>query len=989
MMHNDTEIPGTRSSASNGDVILFGDFCLVPSTRTLTKRGEIIPVGDRALDLLIALVNRAGQVVSKADLFAIVWPRTSIVESALRVHIAALRKMLGDDRAGARLITSVRGRGYVFVAQTKRASAGDTLEKVPEQLIARFQERVPAPLIRIIGRDEVVAEIADELPRKRLVTITGTGGIGKTAVALAVMRTLANFFRDGVALLEFALLNKPDLVAPQLASLLRVPVPDRQPLQYLISHIRQRHMLIVFDNCEHLIETISPTAEMILQGAPQIRILATSREPLRALGERVCRLVPLAAPPASSSLTAAEALQSPAVQLFAERARATNSLFELTDADAPVVAEICTRLDGLPLAIELAAARVSFFGLRGLADRLDDRFRVLTKARRTALPRHRTLAAMIDWSYDHLDEEEKRVWRRLAVFPASFSIEAANSITRLQPTDDFDPVDVLDSLIEKSVVAAESQGDGVRYRLLESLRLYALDKLSESREREQVRRRHAEHSYRYALKAGDASAEMPTAAWLAKHSNFIADLRAAIEWTFGLGGDPVLGIRIIAVSARLWFRMLLLPELRRHLEPAIKLAPQFVEIDDEIVMRLHIALAISIFHTDGSVREVRDALDRALAIAERRDDVGCQLEIIWTHCRWSYTYGDYRALRLWLNRMRELESKLKFSRAVEADAPSRSLGSVSSWWRPELSIVALCDRIGAFSHHLLGEQEQALWHAERARADMWRNREDGAVEYDHEHDIAIRQHYARILWVIGRPDQAWQIVRDTIDIPPGQTDAKGMANAAVSTANQSVALDFFLVYAACPIAFWTGDLELARRCLLLLLRRESGIDFHFWQMVGHLYERVLAYLERATHGVPGVPDDLTGEGARIPVHADSLSTFHWRLLCPQSLSEAIGGPTNWCTAEIMRAHGEALLDAQSLDARPKAEELFLQSMEISRKQNALSWELRSATSVARLWQVSGRTSEAQSLLRRVYERFSEGFATKDLREAKKVLDMLD
>jgi DNA-binding winged helix-turn-helix (wHTH) protein len=391
-MRNDTEIPDAGSSASNGDAILFGDFCLVPSARTLTKRGEVIPVGDRALDLLIALVNRTGQVVSNADLFAIVWPRTSIVESALRVHIAALRKVLGDDRAGARLIASVRGRGYVFVAQTKRASAGDTLEEAPERLIAKFQEHVPAPLVKIIGRDEVVAQIADELSRKRLVTITGAGGIGKTVVALAVMRKLANFFRDGMALLELALLVKPDLAVPHLASLLRVPAPDRQPLQHLISHIRRRDMLIVFDNCEHVIETISPTAEMILQGAPQIRILATSREPLRALGERVCRLVPLAVPPALSSLTAAEAFQSPAVQLFVERARATNSLFELTDADAPVVAEICARLDGLPLAIELAAARLSFLGLRGLADRLDDRFRVLTKARRTALPRHRTLA---------------------------------------------------------------------------------------------------------------------------------------------------------------------------------------------------------------------------------------------------------------------------------------------------------------------------------------------------------------------------------------------------------------------------------------------------------------------------------------------------------------------------------------------------------------------------------------------------------------------
>jgi hypothetical protein len=435
--------------------------------------------------------------------------------------------------------------------------------------------------------------------------------------------------------------------------------------------------------------------------------------------------------------------------------------------------------------------------------------------------------------------------------------------------------------------------------------------------------------------------------------------------------------------------MLLLPELRRYLELAIKLAPRFVEIDDETVMRLHIALAISIFHTDGSVSQVRHELDRALAIADRRNDIGCQLEIIWTHCRWSYTHGDYGALRPWLSRMRNIESKLKSNRAVDRGAPSRSLWSVSSWWRPELPTAPLCDRIAAFSHHLLGEQEQALWHAERARADMWHTRRDGAVEYDYEHDIAMRQHYARMLWITGRPNQAWQIARDTIDVSLGQRNTTGTATATATTAIQSVALGFFLVYAACPIAFWISDLETAGRCLSLLLTRDSGIDFHFWQTIGHLYERVLDHLKRVAHGDASGPKGLSNGGALIPIHADSLSTFHWTLLRPQSLRAAMSGPPNWCTAEIMRAHGEALIHEHALDAQRNAEELFLQSIEISHDQKALSWELRSATSLARLWHLSGRTTEAQSLLSQVYGRFSEGFATRDLREAKKLLDALD
>jgi hypothetical protein len=390
------------------------------------------------------------------------------------------------------------------------------------------------------------------------------------------------------------------------------------------------------------------------------------------------------------------------------------------------------------------------------------------------------------------------------------------------------------------------------------------------------------------------------------------------------------------------------------------------------------------------VREVRHALDHALAIAERRKDVGCQLEIIWTHCRWSYTYGDYGALRSWLSRMRNIESKLKSSRTVDAaGAPPQSVWSVSSWWRPKLPTAPLCNRIAAFSHHLLGDQEQALWHTERARADMWRTRPDGSIEHDHEHDIAMRQHYARMLWITGRPDQAWQIVRDTIDISRGHRNTTGTAGATDRTAIQSVALGFFLVYAACPIAFWINDLETAGQCLSLLLTRDSGIDFHFWQTIGHLYERVLDYLKRVVHGNASGPKGVCKDDALIPIHADSLSTFHWTLLRPQSLRAAMSGPPNWCTAEIMRAHGEALIHEHALDAQRNAEELFLQSMEISRKQNALSWELRSAISVARLWHLSGRATEAQSLLGQVYGRFTEGFATNDLRRAKRLLDTLD
>jgi predicted ATPase/DNA-binding winged helix-turn-helix (wHTH) protein len=934
-----------------GDVILFGDFRLTPSTRVLTREGSPVRLGARALDILIALIERAGLVVSKAELLAIVWPNTFIDESNLRVNIAALRKALADRKSGTRFIGCVPGRGYTFVAEVERISSGRNVVVFPRSAVANDRDHVPVPLVRIFGRDEIVGDIASQLPRKRLVTITGTGGVGKTAVALAVAQKLASTFQEGIQLVDLAPLASPVLVAAHLASLLRLPAPDTQPLPYAIAHLRPRNMLIVFDNCEHVIEAVGEITEAILQGAPGAYILATSREPLRATGEWVQRLEPLPVPPASTRLTAAEALRFPAVQLLAERSRACDVSWEMTDADAPVVAEICTRLDGLPLAIELAATRVLVFGLRGLADRLNDRFSILTKGPRTALPRHQTLEAMIEWSYETLSDDEKTVWRRFAVFRGVFTIDAADAIGNDRRAENFNIVDILDSLVDKSLVTVDSRGGEARYRLLESLRLYALNKLLGNKEAECVKRRHAQYWYERSVGSVDNWSDTPTAEWLSNHSGGIADVRAALEWAFAPEGDAILGIRIAAASAPLWFKTLLLPELRRNLERAIELAPRFAEIDDTLVMRMHIALGNTIFHTLGSVREAGEALDRALAMAERLDDVSSQLQIIWTHWGLSCAHGDYAAMRPWLERVRRI--LLNF---------------------PELPVAPLYDRMAALSCHLWGEQETALRHAEQAQSTaMVRcTRQKGVFVYDHK--TATSSHYSRILWISGRPDEASEVIRDTI------THAL--------TVDQSFAFGFFLVFAACPVSCWTGDLEAARRHLSILLDVQSGITFNVWQMAGRLYERVLDFLEEADHQLPAARDKLVRDTSLTPFQADCLSTFDWRLLCPQSLARAMGGSINWCTAEVLRAEGETLLDAGNADACPEAETLFLRSIDISRRQKALSWELRSATSLARLWHLVGRTTQARALLTEVYGRFTEGFTTRDLIEAKTLLDAL-
>lgn len=934
-----------------GDRYAFEEFQLWPSSRVLTRNNEPVPLGARALDILVALVERPGQVVSKPELLALVWPNRLIEESNLRVHIAAVRKALGDGRSGTRLIASVPGRGYTFVAEVVRTPRQDGKADRPGPSVSSLDHAgFPAALTRIFGRDEVVAEIADQLPRSRLVTITGTGGIGKTAVALAVALRVANRYPDGVQLIDLAPLAHPALLAAHLASVLRLAALDEnEPLQKVLTYLRPRAQLIVLDNCEHVIAAVSEIAEAILAHAPEIHLLPTSREPLRAAGEWVQRLAPLAIPPSTPELNAAEAMHFAAVQLFVERLRAWDGSFELADGDARMIADICMRLDGLPLAIELAATRVPLFGLPGLADRLDDRFNILTKGRRTAVQRHQTLGAMIDWSYEGLSDSEKTVFRRLSVFRSSFTIEAADAIARDAPDDNFSMVDVLDDLLQKSLIVSDSTSGEPRYRLLESLRLYAFTELLENQEVDQIKRRHARYWYERSIGSGDNWIEVPKADWLARHRSDIADLRAALDWAFAPGGDPALGVRITAASAPVWFKMLLLPELRRYLEHAIAISDSMAEIDDAVRLRLNVALGHAIFHGIGPIPEVAKALSTAWTIAQRAGDLNAQLQTLWALYGHYSTYGDYGPMETAVAEVAAIFAK-----------------------HPEPIVAATYNRMAALSLHLLGQQEKALGHAEEALRYPAVQRHDGGFVYDHK--TASSAHYCRILWMLGCADQAMRVAASTIEH--------------ANRIEQPFAFGYFLVFGACPIAIWNGDLDALRGHVELLLDESFGVPLTIWRLEGEFYARVLTFLDvpenvrSADHVARLLGEKLT------PYQAERLSTFAPQVVHPQALAGALRGGTNWCSAEVLRKHGDILLASGGDNANSVAENLFLRSIDISRKQKALSWELRGATSLARLWHRNGRTAQARNVLGGVYERFTEGFATHDLVEARALLHSL-
>jgi predicted ATPase/DNA-binding winged helix-turn-helix (wHTH) protein len=448
----------------------FGPFRLFPQQRLLLRTDTPLRLGSRTREILLALVERAGEIVMKSELIARVWPNTIVGDGTLRVHVNALRNALGCGKSGVRYVENVTGRGYLFIAPVTRH----------EEPRAR-QPGLTIPLTRMIGREPILSALTARLAQahsshRRFHTVVGPGGSGKSTVVANLADSLRASYPDGARLVDLAAAPNASPLAAVAASL-GCGAGTRAEVTPLINLLRKKQMLLVLDNCEHVVDGAAALAETLLACAPGLHILATSREPLRTRSERLLQLPPLGLPATATPLTATRALESPAVQLFVERAMDSQDDFELTDATAPVVVDICRKVDGLPLAIELAAALVGLFGIREVASRIDDPLGLLTKGCRTAPPRHQTLRAALDWSYTSLSESERIALRRLAIFDRSFDL---NSAVMEIASDTIMPADVADliaNLTAKSLLVRDEAAGRDLYRLLTTTRAYALEKL--------------------------------------------------------------------------------------------------------------------------------------------------------------------------------------------------------------------------------------------------------------------------------------------------------------------------------------------------------------------------------------------------------------------------------------------------------------------------------------------------------------------------------
>jgi predicted ATPase len=534
----------------------FGAFELQPDKRRLLIDGATISLRPRAFDLLVALVGRAGHLVTKDELLNQVWPKMVVEEAALHVQVSALRKVLGTDA-----ITTVSGRGYQFTLPVTKGDGN-------ANRALRSKHNLPYQLTSFVGREQEIAQLQELVTAHRLVTLTGAGGAGKTRLAIEVASRLIDAFPDGVWLVELAALSDPQLVPQAVAQALEVrEQPTRPVIETLSNYLDSKKLLLVLDNVEQLLEGCAHLVDEIVRRSPDITMLVTSRERLGMTGELTYRVPSLTVPGTSEALTLETVSRYEGVRLFVERAKLVRSDFHLTAENASSVASICTRLDGMPLAIELASARLRSMSVDELSERLDQRLALLTDGSRAALPRHRTLRSMLDWSYDLLTKREQAMLRRVAVFAAGWTLASAEQVCAGNGIDASDVIEKLTSLVDKNLVVTDEQAGATRYRMLETVRQYAQDRLRDSGEESQWRSSHLACFVALGAEFNREVIGTKQHAWLARIASEHDNLRAALAWSTeaspldGLGLavalDAFWRIRGFLAEGREWFARLL------------------------------------------------------------------------------------------------------------------------------------------------------------------------------------------------------------------------------------------------------------------------------------------------------------------------------------------------------------------------------------------------------------------------------------------------
>jgi predicted ATPase/DNA-binding winged helix-turn-helix (wHTH) protein len=933
-------------NGQSGKILSFGPFELSIGSRLLTNGTTIVPLGARAMDLLIILVEQPNKVVSRRTLIERVWPERGADQVSLRVQISALRKALAQSDPSRRYIANVPGRGYRFTVPISSSSPAMEFE-------GASRSSLPARLARMVGRKHTVATIQAKLAAQRFVTIVGPGGIGKTTVAVAVAHEMHSIVNSQVRFVDLGSLGSAPLVAPALAASLGLVIQTDDIVPALIDRLREVPTLLVLDGCEHVIDGVSALAEKLFQCVPTLHLLATSREAMRVEGEYVHELPALACPPDNAKASAKDVLQYPAVQLLVDRVRAVRGHFELTDNDAPIAAAICRRLDGMALAIELVAGRVDVYGFTRTASLLDDGLNLSWVGRRTAKPSHQTLDATLEWSYGLLDEAERLVLSRLAVFSGGFTFEAAVAVAADEKIDESRVSDCIWELRSKSMIAVRGQES--RLRLLDVTRTFAAQRLGEGKEQNILRRRHALY-FSDLFKQGASTDVSNRPKALAVE---IDNLRVAMNWAFSVEGDARIGVELAAASASSWMGMRLLTECREWMTKAVSQLDT-VNSGTRQEMIVQSALASCMMFTGGMTEESYATWAKAGGLAERLNDVERQLDSL---------------LVLWAHQIRLPNYAKAIELAERCSDVAERIGNRGA--------IATANYMRGISYHHAGRLLQA-----ESCLELSLHRDDEATRraiinrFGYDRKVDAMGILANVALLRGSADHAWRLNQMAI-AEARQLDHAVPLCVALASAG-------FNVYLTNPDDRETEALadELVERAGKYSVESYHGFGLSLRALcrvrrgdIDAAQTLLYSGLEKLSAARYGVFNWIfPGEFARC-MAADGLAQQGLDIFNRAKIDLA---ENSWYAPELRRIRGELALSNN--EGIAVCRQYFLSALELSAEQASLSWTLRAATSLAIAEKSMTRKETAHNTLQATHAKFREGLDTFDLKLAARVLN---
>lgn len=936
--------------------------------RELRIRGAPVPLGGRAFEIVEVLARFSGALVTKDELIDRIWPGATVLENTLQVHATAIRKALGPYRG---LLKTEAGRGYRLLGDwavrrhdPARPPIGLQAVRVPTNAPAsNFPARV-----HLVGREAAIQQLCDLVSAYRVVTLAGPGGIGKTTLALEVARSVLAEFDEGGRLVELGSLLDPRRVPAAVARALELKLPgDDISAESVTRAIGSRKVLLLLDNCEHLVDAAATMAETLIRLCPHVTMLATSREILRIEGECIYRVPPLDVP-ADARREPDHILGHSAVELFIARAEAQGLDHVSRRENLAAIVAICRHLDGIPLAIEFAAARAAVLGIEEVAASLRDRFTALTSGRRTAVQRHRTLRATLDWSYDLLPADEQLLLRRLAVFPAGFAIEAAAAVMSGSGFATAAVLDGIANLVAKSLVVLEKGDASSRWRLLETIRAYAMAKLALHGEVSDTARRHAAYFRDFAAPAAGSSAWRVSGNEMSGKIREIDNVRTALDWSFSAPGDGATGIELAAYYAPVWLHMALAAECRERCERALAEPDGDGEAGARRRVWLRGALGSALVDAAGPEEQTKAALTEAIKTADQLKDLDTQAVALFRLAPVLEFRGEYREAWAAAERLAWIAHQCGDPDA--RDAADRTMGMML------LGSGRLRQAQTCFERIL-----QTPAPPESQRRFYWYHLGSRAV---------TRAMLARALCLRGLMDHA-------------QNEANASL-AELRAVNSQLSLCRVIAFGMSRVTLMTEDAVAADQTVALLSETARLANAPFWQIQGRFLEGRLL-IERRDYA----------RGAQVLRDAfEYCRRIGWPLSqpeCTAALAEALAGlgrldealetvdgtlagvgqrenSQSLYVPELLRIKGEILLQHASDGALSGAEELFAQAGALSRGQGALLWELRTALSLARSRVRQGRLLEARQILAPVYERFTEGLGTADLRNARALLETL-